>query len=382
MKAKKQNSLAFDLMDDLLEDDQEAASNASSEQENSDKDLSLDATQVSHQPASKASLDSDEEEGSFAFNPEDYPETKFSGDDDLLDLNLDSDSNSGADIVNYLEEPPQTPPVEATEYDGDDATHKLTKVENPFAKKPFAVSDKTAVINEETARAEKGSHSQQADDKVRSSVGRFASVHGSGMNASASAAMAQSENLRIAQARILDLESEIERIRQENEQLAAAGETLRKRADEHAAKFESVIAKADRDRENHIQEKELLSQNLEARGKEVESLQLKIDELEMRLSTNIQKIRVRERELENRLELVKMESQAVVRSKDEIILDLKRQLDQLNLELDNYRSKGHDLNKQLSDKQEMLRRTVKALRIALSMLEGDEEIVKPLKKAK
>ncbi len=102
----------------------------------------------------------------------------------------------------------------------------------------------------------------------------------------------------------------------------------------------------------------------------------------MRLSTNIQKIRVRERELENRLELVKMESQALVRNKDEIILDLKRQFDQLNMELDNYRSKGHDLNKQLTDKQDMLRRTVKALRIALSMLEGDEEIVKPLKKVK
>jgi hypothetical protein len=50
--------------------------------------------------------------------------------------------------------------------------------------------------------------------------------------------------------------------------------------------------------------------------------------------------------------------------------------------LDNYRNKGQDLNRQLGDKQDMLRRTVKALRIALSMLEGDEENSGQQKKVK
>lgn len=379
MKAKKPNSLAHDLMDDLL--DEEVDSTNENEQENLDKTLVTSSKKKDSSPPEFG-----EEEPSYAFNPEDYPASRFSNDDeDALDLNLDSDSD--ADLLSSIEMDPSPEEDEAPQgFEAeDDATYKLTKAENPFAKKPFSSSpsEKTAVFNQETAKVDSAkNHMQQAEDKVRSSVGRFASVHGSGANASASAALAQSENLRIAQARILDLEAEIERIRQENEQLAAAGETLRKRADEHSARFENLQAKADRERENHLQEKELLSQSLEAKLKEVEALQLKIDELEMRLSTNIQKIRVRERELENRLELVKMESQALVRSKDEIILDLKRQLDQINLELDNYRNKGHDLNKQLSDKQEMLRRTVKALRIALSMLEGDEEIIKPLKKVK
>src|SRR4029077_10296116 len=93
----------------------------------------------------------------------------------------------------------------------------------------------------------------------------------------------------------------------------------------------------------------------------------------LRISTNIQKIRVRERELENRLELVKMESAAVIRNKDEMILEHKRNIDQLNLELNNYRTKNQELNRLGNDKQEQLRRTVKALRLALSMLEGEEE---------
>src|SRR5690606_17266616 len=96
-------------------------------------------------------------------------------------------------------------------------------------------------------------------------------------------------------------------------------------------------------------------------------------EYEVRLSTNLQKIRVRERELENRLELVKVEGSALVRSKDEMILDMKRQIDQLNMELENYRNKGQELNQRLHEKQEMLRRTVKALRLALTMLEGGED---------
>ena len=63
----------------------------------------------------------------------------------------------------------------------------------------------------------------------------------------------------------------------------------------------------------------------------------------------------------------------LIRNKDEMILEAKRQIDQLNMELTNYRNKNQELNRVTSDKQEMLRRTVKALRLALSMLEGEEE---------
>jgi predicted nucleic acid-binding Zn-ribbon protein len=109
---------------------------------------------------------------------------------------------------------------------------------------------------------------------------------------------------------------------------------------------------------------------------------MKIEEFETRLSSNLQKIRVRERELENRLELMKMESSAVVRSKDEMILEMKRQIDQMGHELENYRQKGQELNRQIDEKQETLRRTVKALRLALTLLEGGAEEIDPIKKAK
>jgi chromosome segregation ATPase len=196
-------------------------------------------------------------------------------------------------------------------------------------------------------------------------------------------ALSQSESLRVAQNHIFELEHEIERLRRENEQLAAAGETIRKRTNELIADNDFKTRKLTELQERLASEKEILEASLKAKDRELKEIKMKIDEYEMRLSTNLQKIRVRERELENRLELVKMESTALVRNKDEIILDLKRQIDQFTAELESYRNKGQELNKQINDKQETLRRTVRALRLALTMLEGGgEENNDPLKKAK
>lgn len=215
----------------------------------------------------------------------------------------------------------------------------------------------------------------QIEDKIRTGVGKFAPVR-TGPVTATDAALAHAENLRIAQGRILELEAELERSRQSNEQLAAAGETLRRRVDQALAEVESLSARYQNLESSSEDEKMILQKSMQAKDKELITLRSKVEEMEMRVTNNIHKVRVRERELENRLELVKMESQALLRSKDELILDLKRQVDQLNQELNNYRNKGQELHKQMNDKNELMRRTVKALRLALSMIEGESESVK------
>lgn len=193
--------------------------------------------------------------------------------------------------------------------------------------------------------------------------------------------LAQAENLRIAQERILDLETELDRLRSDNEQLLAAGETLRRRADDLASRAE----KAEIDLREEIQtgnaEKKLLQESLLAKDRDISRLRERTEELEMRLESDLKKIRVRERELENRLELVKMEEAALLRNKDDIILEMKRKVDQLTAEMDNYRNRGLELHKQIDSDQERFRRTVKALRLALTMLEETQADVTPLKKA-
>lgn len=208
-------------------------------------------------------------------------------------------------------------------------------------------------------------------------VGRPAQLRTSAALNATDAALAQSESLRIAQNRILELEQEIERLRTQSEELAAAGETLRRRTDELLAQNSRRESDYQYALSSFEQEKNILNNSKEALQKDLEQSRRKIEELELRLSSNIQKIRVRERELENRLELMKMEGAALIRAKDEMILELKRQIDQINIELNNYRTKNQELNRLNTDKQEMLRRTVKALRLALSMLEGEEEPAQP-----
>lgn len=207
----------------------------------------------------------------------------------------------------------------------------------------------------------------------RTSVGRFApQLGGAAGPGEGGGSLAQSEYLRIAQNKILELESEVEKLRTQNEDLAAAGETLRRRVEETFAENQRLQSKASSIADRLESERAVLQSSQEGKEKELSELRMKVEELEMRLSSSIKKIRVRERELENRLELVKLESAAVVRSKDELILNLKRQLDQFEVDMDHLKSKGQDLTKQVQHKQELLRRTVKALRLALAMLEGED----------
>ena len=220
----------------------------------------------------------------------------------------------------------------------------------------------------------------EAEPAERASVGRGGAYRTPGQPTVTEASLAQSESLRIAQTRILDLEQEVERLRTENEEFGAAGETLRRRADELIAEGHRRAGEYRHAESIFEQERGLLTAAKDALLRDVEAGRRRIEELELRISTNIQKIRVRERELENRLELVKMEGAALIRSKDEMILEAKRTIDQLNLELGNYRVKNQDLNRQSNDKQETLRRTVKALRLALSMLEGEDEAPRPAPK--
>ncbi|HAG90533.1 MAG TPA: hypothetical protein DCL41_01600 [Bdellovibrionales bacterium] len=298
---------------------------------------------------------------------EDSGSVSKSSDPSLNLPTIDLEDGSIDDVTIETNEFSSTHPLEAHPIE---RTEKLEDEDLTSGTQPLA----------ETPPPLKSPSKPQKRPQERAAVGRAEPLRAVGSADPTEMALAQSENLRLAQDRILELEKEIERLRLENEELGAAGETLKRRADELVSSNEEYERKLEHEVSTSSQEKEILRNSRDLLRKEVEELKQKNAELELRISTNIQRVRVRERELENRLELMKVESKALIRSKDEMILDLKRQIDQLNLELNNYRVKSQDLNKQISARQETLRRTVKALRLALSMMEGDDE--RPLKKAK
>lgn len=209
------------------------------------------------------------------------------------------------------------------------------------------------------------------EDKVfvmPSKAGKFNSSQ-----VSIDASLAQSESLRIAQNRIIDLEKEIERLRQENDELLTASEIIRNKSEEFTIKI-SQLEKENLEIKSDLKnEISLLKGNLIFKESENTRLQEKNEELELRIKNDFKKIRVRERELENRLELIKIEKQAVIKSKDDLLLELQRKNDISKSELETYRNKVQELNKSIESYKNQIKITVRTLRLALSHVDDKGE---------
>lgn len=183
----------------------------------------------------------------------------------------------------------------------------------------------------------------------------------------------QSDNLHIAQKRITDLEKSIDSLREENEQLLVSSETIATHNEELKAKLETIETDYKENLDILKQETIILKTSLNSKNEDISKLKHKNEELQRRLDTDFKHVRVHERELENRLEILKMESSAVVRNKDETILDLKRKVDQLTHQIDNYRIKNKEFNASIEEQQIKIKKAVKGLRLVLSLLESGYE---------
>lgn len=182
----------------------------------------------------------------------------------------------------------------------------------------------------------------------------------------------QSEHLRIAQRKITDLEEEIFKLRQENEELASAGSTFKKLNDEYFVQLDQLKTRlADQTQTMH-QEIDLLKKINQNKDKQINEYKQQIEEYKSKIENNFQRVRKREKDLEHRLEIARIEEAALVKSKDQLILDLKRRIDDLTQESDNFRKKSQENYQELQKKQQVMRGVIRALRIALTKLEGDD----------
>lgn len=214
------------------------------------------------------------------------------------------------------------------------------------------------------------------EDKVKVSIGQSRSAHSTGYaswGGGAEASLGQAENLRIAQEKILELERENEKLRSQNDELISASDIIKERSDLLTAQISEFRNDKEGLEESFKNEVALLKGHLHRKEVELQKAQMKVDDLESRLKFDMKKIRIRERELENRLELIRAEKNAVTKSKDDQILDLRRKMDILQMEADSYRQKCVELNKLLENNQDSFKRTTRALRLAMANLELQEE---------
>lgn len=180
-----------------------------------------------------------------------------------------------------------------------------------------------------------------------------------------------SSKLKIAEERILSLESVLKSERGRADELDQKLEEKQIRIDEFekekALALESLQVEAS---ELRFQNKaktdraRLLEQQLREMSDEIERLK-------ERVRMDIRKIRVREKELENKLELMKKDSEALLSARENKIIELKRKVDLLEFNMDLLQDQ-HSREKENSNRlRERLTKAAQVVRVATGILDSD-----------
>jgi hypothetical protein len=104
---------------------------------------------------------------------------------------------------------------------------------------------------------------------------------------------------------------------------------------------------------------------------------LEIERLKERVRSDIRKIRVREKELENRLEITKKDSEALITGRENKIIELKRKVDLLEFNMDLLQDQ-YSREKDHSNKlRERLAKAAQVLRVASGLLDSPGEELAP-----
>lgn len=139
------------------------------------------------------------------------------------------------------------------------------------------------------------------------------------------------------------------------------------------------VATADTETSQKIKDYQSRLENSQFLAKRFEK---KLEDFKLRVRLDIQKIRARERELENRLELQKRDAEALLGGKDSRLLNQKRELDKLQFEIEILKERLVEETERAEDRSEKLSRAVQSLKMAQGMLSGiDEEVIATAERA-
>lgn len=243
----------------------------------------------------------------------------------------------------------------------------LKGIESEELKKdvPRIFDDKTAVVSESVQTTADLENVTSLEDVkagiVQKSIQRNPSID-----------LKNADYIKFAQEKIKRLDKELGELRVENQELALAGGHFKSLAEEREFLAKSMEAQIS-DLENSTRdEKKILNDALDAKDTKISVLQDRVENLEAELESKYNRLRVRERELESRLEILKQEQDAVFSSKDNLILKTKKQNNALTADLERARVQTQKTATQLQEKEDALRRTIKALKLSLTMLESQK----------
>ncbi len=275
-------------------------------------------------------------------------------------------THSGADDASVASAPQQIFSIPTPRKDNEeDGTAVLSDIKQ-FNAEPSVFRNEDNTYREITAGRENR-------DKEKISYGDVYKMDSPSDNDSESVGgmLKQSEHLRLAQEKINELENELEELRRDNDEIMSVADTFKALSEEYYEQMEKLKSDLIDSRETSQQENRILKETLQEKDKQLYELKQTNADLKSKVEANFKQIRKRERDLEYRLELVKAEEVTLLKTKDKTILELRRRIDKLDQEMEAYRDKNKEHYEKLQHQQQTVRAVVRALRIALTRLEGD-----------
>lgn len=153
------------------------------------------------------------------------------------------------------------------------------------------------------------------------------------------------------------------------------------RCEEFSKKIEFLTQENEEWRRRYHQEVEFREQENRAKNDKILMLERKLEiaqksdaELKERVKHDIHHIRVRERELEAKLEILKRDSETLVSAKDRKHLELKRKIDALQYDIEILIEKEKLAARKVEFWKERIGRVLRALKMGTSLLESEEDM--------
>jgi len=169
------------------------------------------------------------------------------------------------------------------------------------------------------------------------------------------------------------LSSELEKANLRIRDLLTDMETLRSTEDAIRRELRSFKSQHD---EEVLKLKSDYEERLKKGGQyesQVEDLIKKRDQWRERVKEELKRIKLKERELENRSELLKRDMQALLDSKDKHALELKRKNDALELEMESLEEKLLQSSRKIGSVESKKRRLIETMKLAQNLLETIDE---------
>ena len=107
-------------------------------------------------------------------------------------------------------------------------------------------------------------------------------------------------------------------------------------------------------------------------------MEKEFDKLQIRFREEVNKVKQREKELENQLELVSLDSDNQVGTRDNVILTLKRKIDSLEFNMESVEIKGNHSREEKNRLEDKISKIMRTLRGSIKLLEDDLDIEKEI----